>query len=196
MKKHKLYLKLEQFIGKEAMVMVWFVLQSVVFFVGLYSIIHLYIGITSPGGRVYSPFLSEYLDLAGAFRRFLLWGGSLFAKMLGYPATYSDYRMHIEGGSGVKMVYSCMGYGIMSVYSALMLAWPASRNRMMLHLLGGLIMIIALNMIRIGGLAVLYTEGHHALFRFIDHHDVFNIVVYTCILVYFYFYTRSKVSHS
>ncbi|MCC5927630.1 MAG: exosortase/archaeosortase family protein [Cyclobacteriaceae bacterium] len=194
MKKHKVYLKMEEYIGKETMVMVWFVLKSVVYFAGLYGIIHLYIGITSPGGRVYSPFLSEHLDLAGGFRRFLLWGGSLFARMLGYPATYSDYHMHITGGSSVKMVYSCMGYGIMSVYSALILAWPSAWKRKILHLTGGLIMIILLNVIRIGGLAVVYTEGHYGFFRFIDHHDIFNIVVYTCILIYFYFYTRGKVA--
>lgn len=144
-----------------------------------------YTGLTVPGGRFYHPFFLEYADFIGAFRRFLLWGGAQLASLIGYPSGYSDYTMFIHGQSGVRMVYSCMGFGLMSAYAALILAWPAPWRNRIISLSAGLVCIILLNMIRIGGLAVLYSNGQHGLFSFINHHDVFNIVV--IVIVFFFF---------
>lgn len=142
-------------------------------------------GLTVPGGKLYSPFLLEYADFTGAFRRFLLWGGAQFATLIGYPSGYTDFTMFVYGHSGVRMVYSCMGFGLMSACAALILAWPAPWKNRFVSLFIGLVTIILLNMIRIGGLAVLFSNGHHQLFNYISHHDLFNIIVVAIIFLFF-----------
>jgi len=134
-------------------------------------------GLTVPGGRFYSPFILEHLDFISPFRKFLLWGGARFASLIGYPSGYTDYNLFVYGGSRVRMVYSCLGFSLMSAYAALVLAWPAKWFYQVISLAIGWITIILLNMVRLGGLAVLYTTGNYGFFKYINHHDLFNIIV-------------------
>jgi hypothetical protein len=129
-----------------------------------------YTGITSPGGRLYSPILYEKADFIGEFRVFLLWGGAQFASFIGYPSGYTNYTLFIQGGSGVRMVYSCLGLSLMSAYVALVVAWPSP----WLH-----------NMIRLGGLTVLFSNGQYGYFKYINHHDLFNIIVLVVVFLMF-----------
>jgi exosortase/archaeosortase family protein len=149
-----------------------------------------YTGLTVPGGKFYNSFFAEHADFISAFRRFLLWGGAKFATFIGYPSGYTDYTMFIHGGTGVRMVYSCMGFGVMSAYAALILAWPAPWLNRLMSLLAGLSLIVLINMIRIGGLAVLYATRRNDVFGFINHHDVFNVVVVVIIFLFFTFHIR------
>ncbi len=167
------YARIVQFIGKTCIF--YFILNY--FFI-------VYTGFTIPGGTFYSPFLLEHADFVSPFRQFLLWGGAQFASLLGYPSGYTDYTMFVRGGSAVRMVYSCLGFNLMAAYAALVLAWPATWKYRAVSLVTGLVTIILLNMVRLGGLAVLYTNGHHSLFNYIDHHDLFNIIVIAIIFLF------------
>jgi exosortase/archaeosortase family protein len=124
------------------------------------------------------------------FRRFLLWGGAQFAAVMGYPSDYTDFTMTVRGGSGVRMVYSCMGFGLIAAFAALVLAWPARLKNKLISLGVGIAIIIILNMIRIGGLAVLFSNGYYEHFDFINHHDLFNVVVVVLIFLFFAWHVR------
>ncbi len=183
---------LKKLVGEKYAGMLWFVLKTIFLFFFFDLFFTAYTGITAEGGGLYSPFLANHLNFVSAFRRFLLWGGTIFAAVFGYQATSDEYNMVIVGGRGVKMVYSCMGFGLMSAFAALILAWPEHWKKKISSLAIGLIMIIFLNMVRIGGLAILFSEGKYGFFSYIDHHDLFNYIVYFFILLFFIWHTRSK----
>jgi exosortase/archaeosortase family protein len=114
----------------------------------------------------------------------LLWGGSLFVSLLGYTSYYTEFYLVVPGGASVQLVYSCLGIDLIAAYVALVLAWPAKQLKMVSVLLGTII-IIMLNMIRLGGLVVLYATKHDSLFQQINHHDLFNIIVLIVVLIMF-----------
>jgi len=162
-----------------------FVLLTLLFYFIFNYFFIAYTGLTISGGKFDSQFLAEHFDFISAFRKFLLWGGVQFASLLGYPSGYTDYTLYVRDGSAVRMVYSCLGFSLMSAYAALILAWPTKWLYRITSLIFGTIIIIALNMIRLGGLAVLYTTGHYGFFEYINHHDLFNIIVLVVVFLMF-----------
>jgi exosortase/archaeosortase family protein len=184
--------KIKKYLGPEQPYssILWFLGKTIVYFFVINYFFVVYTGITVPGGKFYFPALFEYADVIGVFRRFLLWGGAQFASLIGYPSGYSDFTMYVHGQSGVRMVYSCMGFGLIAAFSALILAWPARLVNKLTSLVLGIVLIILLNMIRIGGLAVLFSKGYYEHFDFINHHDLFNIVVVVLIFLFFMWHVR------
>ncbi len=144
-----------------------------------------YMGVLVPEGKVHSTWLSEHADFVSLFRRFLLWGGTRFSSLLGYPATHDDYMIYVEGVAGVRIIYTCLGFGLISAYTALLLGWPGRWQQRLISGAIGIVMIIVLNMMRLGGLAVLFVTGHYDLFDNVNHHDIFNgIVLFICFLLF------------
>ena len=174
---------------KVSPIVFWFLLKVIVLYLVLDNFFTLYTGLTIPGG-LYSSFLDNHLDFISSFRSFLLWGGVQFASLIGYPADYIGLILYVRGGASVQLVYSCLGFGLMSAYMALVLAWPARWVYRAVSLLVGVAIIIILNMIRLGGLAVLYTTGNYGFFKYINHHDLFNIVVLLVVLILFILYVN------
>jgi exosortase/archaeosortase family protein len=174
------------FQGRESRkVALLFLLKAVLFFVLLNYFFIGYTGMTIPGGRLYFPFLAEHADLVSLYRTFLLWGGAQFASLLGYPSYYFDYYLVVREGSGVQLVYSCLGLDLISAYTALVLAWPAKTLDKVIGSMVGIAAIILFNMVRLGGLVVLYTTENYGLFNFIDHHDLFNVIMLVVVFAMF-----------
>jgi exosortase/archaeosortase family protein len=164
----------------------FFVVKLIVLYLIFYGLSLALIGVSSPAGKLYIPFIAENLNLVEGYRMFLLHSSGLFARLFGYEtALLPPYTLAV-GNSGVTLVYSCMGYGLMSVWLALILAYPMDWKRKGLAVVGGLVLINLLNILRIGGLAMLYSEGNTELFNWIDHHTLFNSVVYIVLAIYFY----------
>jgi exosortase/archaeosortase family protein len=163
----------------------WFLFKTLLFYLIFNYFFLAFEGLTTMGGKLYSPFIFEHFDFIRLFRKFLLWGGAQFASLIGYPSGYNHYNLFVYGGSGVRMVYSCLGFSLMSAYAALILAWPAKWFYQVMSLVMGLVIIILLNIVRLGGLAVLYSTGHNGFFNIIDHHTLFNIIVLAVALLMF-----------
>ncbi len=80
-----------------------------------------YIGITAPGGY-YSPFLDQYLDYTSWLRKTLLHGGNVIARIIGLDTFVEEpYNLTIKGGRSVRMVHSCLGYGVLSFWASLVI---------------------------------------------------------------------------
>ncbi len=163
----------------------WFLLKTIFFYLVIKYFFLAYAGLTIEGGGLYSPFLAEHFDFISMFRRFLLWGGVQFASLIGYPSFHTDYFLLVRGGAGVQLVYSCLGLDLISAYVALVLAWPSKWIYKVVSSLLATATIILLNMVRLGGLAVLYTTGNYGFFEYINHHDLFNIIVLIVVFVMF-----------
>jgi len=156
----------------------WFVLRLIVLYVFFYGLSLALIGLTSPAGKFYFPFFAEKLNLVEGFRIFLLKASGIFSSLSGFETEVIPPYKLIVGNSGITLVYSCMGYGLMSLWLALVMAYPSRWSQKISPLVGGIILINLLNILRIGGLAMLYSKGKIELFNWIDHHTLFNTVVY------------------
>ena len=143
----------------------------------------------APDGHLYWGWLHQNFDIVKGFRRFLMILSQYLVSLLGYQSSTSEYLLTIEGKS-VRLVYSCLGFGLTSALWALILAYPGRVISKIVACVLGFVMILTLNVLRIGGLAVLHATDRWSLFYHIDHHDFFNLVVVLFALMFFSIYLR------
>lgn len=148
------------------------------------------IGLSTPD-NVYSPFVARYLNFVDPLRASLLLGAKAFLALLGYRSYLPDrFTLTMDNGSAVRMVYSCIGYGVMSFWGAFVLANAGTAQKKISWLFGGLAMLWVINVLRIGLLVLANSRGWAIPLGW-DHHTWFNIVAYGCIFMLIYFYDRS-----
>ncbi|HMO61652.1 MAG TPA: archaeosortase/exosortase family protein [Ferruginibacter sp.] len=149
----------------------------------LYFGTYLLIGISTPGGSLYSSFIDEYLNYVHGLRRMLLNGSRLILSVFGYEASIENmYDLRLKGGSRVHMVYSCLGIGLLSFWLAFIYANAIGFRKSLLWMTSGVFMICLLNIARVS-LLLLSNNYRWGLFRNVNHHTMFNIAVY--ILIFF-----------
>src|SRR5829696_8036784 len=110
-------------------------------FGGLFSLFYfgtlIIIGLSSKE-NIYSPFVENYLDFVTPLRRSLLSGSAILLRLFGYSPTFSDeYTLGLNGGLAVRMVYSCVGYGVLSFWGAFILANHGSITKKLTWLVSG-----------------------------------------------------------
>src|SRR5438128_1967844 len=86
-------------------------------FIGIFCLLYFgtlaVIGLSTPESY-YSPFVAHYLDYVSLLRSSLLHTTKTILAFFGFNTTYRDkYTLMGEYG-GVRMVYTCIGYGVMS----------------------------------------------------------------------------------
>ncbi|WP_026898968.1 exosortase Y [Daejeonella oryzae] len=166
-----------------------FVFLFTVFFVLFYYFNIFFMGITAPG-NYYSPFLDEHLNYIRALRTFLIWASALILKSLNYTIYTSEYTLHAYGIGGINVVYSCLGFGVMSFFTAFIIAWPGkSFQNKIIFLIGGIIGIQVLNIARFI-LITLFWRSSSLPFK-LDHHTLFNWVLYIILLGSIFIWTNT-----
>lgn len=148
------------------------------------------IGFSSPGNH-YSPFVAHYLNFIDPFRRFILSTSKSFLSFFGVETHFADdFTLTKTGGRGVRMVYSCIGYGVISFWIAFVFANTGSWQKKVVWMVGGCIALFTINVLRISLLLVAINKGWPIPFGW-DHHTWFNIVAYALIFAMIYFYDRA-----
>jgi exosortase/archaeosortase family protein len=155
-----------------------FVLKFLVLFGIFYGFNILFIAITAPGGW-YIAVLDEHLNYIKLWRKVCLSSTAYVLNQLDYPVTITDTTLQIKPDKGFKIVYSCLGYGIMSVFAAFILSFKKSTPLTWVVLLAGLTLIHGLNILRLT-LITLYWKRASVVMK-INHHDLFNLFVYLMI---------------
>lgn len=159
-------------------------------FIFLYYFNLFFIGITTKG-NLYSSFLDQHLNYIKGLRFILI---SLSAKILewmGYQIIVSEFTLHALNTGGINVVYSCLGFGVMSFFSAFIIAWPGKplKNKLLFIPLG-LIVIQTLNITRFILITLFWRKS---FFRgSIDHHTLFNTILYTILLILMLFWINNK----
>ena len=152
-----------------------------------------YIGITSPGNTYYS-FLDHYLNVFDWYRTYLLNGAHYLTDVVGCPSFISDkFHLRLVGGRSIQIVYSCLGVGLLSLWTAYIIAYPAKIKKKFAWLFLGLFLISFLNMVRLAALVIIVTKTK---WNFENHHTYFNVAVYICITIMIYFYTKEPKEDS
>jgi len=163
-----------------------FVIIFVVLFLLFYYFNIFFFGITSPGNH-YSAFIADHLNYISVLRHFLLMVSAWILNLLGFGAIYNEYDLLVAGHGTIQLVYSCLGLGVISFFAAFVLAYPKKLKSKWLFLLGGVIGIEYLNILRFVVLAIFWNKrGEHIL----DHHTIFNILIYLIIAITLYFWIK------
>jgi exosortase/archaeosortase family protein len=160
-----------------------------IFYFGTLAII----GLSTPENQ-YSPFVAHYLNFIDPLRASVLAGAKFFLSGIGYESTLVDrFTLALQDGNAVRMVYSCIGYGVMSFWSAFILANSGTPKRKIGWLLGGLLMLWIINVLRIG-LLLIASEKHWQVPFGWDHHTLFNVIAYSGIFLLIFLYDKSLKS--
>ena len=166
-----------------------FVLKFIAFFLAFYFFNLFFIGVTAPGGTVYSAFLDNYLNYVAWIRSSILHTANFIADDLGSGSYVLDQYTLKAGDASIHMVYTCIGLGIMSFWVAFVLAHKSSWKKKVLWSLGGVFAIWMINCWRIA-LLLMALDNNWEVERYVDQHTLFNITGYSLILLMIYLYSK------
>ncbi len=161
-------------------------------FLLLYGFNLLFIGITSPG-NYYSPWLDQHLNYIRSFRHLLLNISARILRSSGFTVYTDDITLLVKSRGGIRLVYSCLGFGVMSFFAAFVIAWPKRTQKKLLFLICGLLLIQVLNVLRFILIALYYKSYPKSI---IDHHDLFNIILYLILLGGIYWWVNLREVNS
>jgi len=163
-----------------------FVLVFIALFAAFYYFNILFFGVTLPGNH-YSAFLANYLNYIRGLRWCLLQSSVRVLGWFGFTAITNDFELLVPGHATIQLVYSCLGLGVMSFFTAFVLAYPVKLKSKIIFLVCGLLGIQVLNVARFVLLALFWSRTES---RVIDHHTIFNIIVYLLIAITLYFWVK------
>jgi exosortase/archaeosortase family protein len=160
-----------------------------VFLVCYYGVLFL-TGVAVPGG-IYSPTVEKYFNISTWLRSSLLLATKILLSIFGTETVrINDYVIRAVGGGGVRIVYACLGFGVMSFWFAYVVATISSLKKKLLWVSGGLLFLWVLNVLRISLVLIADNKGWHFPFGW-DHHTWFNIIAYLAIFAMIYFFEKS-----
>jgi exosortase/archaeosortase family protein len=163
-------------------------------FVGLFLAFYYFniafFAVISPGGY-YSSFLAGYLNYIQALRWILLQCTAFILNSFGFSTVTNSYELLVAGHGIIQLVYSCLGLGVISFFTAFVLAYPKPRKAKVIFLISGILAIECLNVIRFVLLSLFWTRQAGDI---IDHHTVFNIFIYIIISISLYFWVKADVA--
>lgn len=147
-------------------------------------------GLAIPGG-MYSSFVEKYLNLAAWLRTALIEGTKILVSFFNLKAVrMDDYVLRIPQANGIRIVYSCLGFGVMSFWTAYIIATAATKAKKILWLFSGLLLIWIINVVRISMVLIAGNKGWKFLLG-LDHHTWFNIIAYLAIFMMMYFFEKN-----
>lgn len=164
-----------------------FIISFIGIYLGLYFFNIIYIGITSKGG-IYIPFLDENINYIKWWRTFSIESSAKILRWMGHTVLTGSTQLKVVDRFGFTLIYSCLGYGIMSAFTAFCISFPSPFKYRWGFMVTGLVFIQLLNTIRFVFLS-LYWDKHNPLLP-IDHHDLFNIFIYMILIAICYFWIK------
>ena len=164
-----------------------FVIKFLSLFGLLYGFCIGYLGITSPSDH-YIAFFDTHLNFIAWLRYTLIEGSAAILNLLGYQTKTATYQMLVVGHNTIYVNYDCLGFGVMSFFTAFVLTYPGILKPKLYFWGIGLIVIQLINLARF---VILSLYWHRSTSVYLsDHHTIFNIVVYILLAISLYFYTR------
>jgi len=145
---------------------------------------------TNPGSPHFNAFLAQNFNYIRGLRWLLFVGTSTLLKWLGYSVVYNNYYLLVAGHSTIQVVYSCLGLGVLSFFAAFVIAYPKPIKSKLIVFFAGVFIIEFLNIIRFAAIALYGNKAN----QLIDHHTLFNIVIYILISGGLYFWIRPDIA--
>ena len=159
----------------------------IIFFYGTEALI----GITAPGG-LYVGFIDNYLNYINWLRSSLMHATAGVVSLFGYHAFLENaYVLRLTEGGAIKMVYSCIGYGVMSFWGAFIFANKLEFWKKMQWMAGGLLAIWIVNVARVALMVIAISHRWTSPFD-LNNHTLFNIAAYSVIFTMIFLFDRSQ----
>ena len=134
-------------------------------------------GVAVPGG-IYSPIVEKYFNIASWIRQGLMLCTQYLVSIFNVKSyRESEYILRAEGGSGIKLIYGCLGIGVYCFWIAYILASVTKLSNKIQWLFFGLLLLWTINVIRIS-LVLLATKNKWNFPFGFDHHTWFNFTSY------------------
>ena len=164
-----------------------FILLFILLFPAFYYFNIWFFSVTSPDAVHYNTFLATHLNYISWLRHILLGSSAWALNLLGFTALYDEYHLLVAGHGFLQLIYSCLGLGVMSFFAAFVLSYPAKLKSKIFFLISGLLGIQMLNIARFVLLALFWNKQNA---RIIDHHTIFNTIIYLVIFFTLYFWVK------
>lgn len=166
------------------------IFQFLVLYMLLIQGFYAYIGITSEGGKLFSPFLNKYANFPG----WLSIAIAQFSRILLQLSGYTVYQLNpanvtIQGARGVTIAWACLGAGAMSLWVAFIVAHKVNIRFKLKWIIAGLGLICLINTLRVA-LIALSNYYHWTYIRHFDAHSSFNMLTYAFIILLMYIFVR------
>ncbi len=159
----------------------------------LYGTNLFFIGLMIPGG-LYSEFFVAHTNYIGWITTGLLQVSNGMLHLIGYDSYVSEIKiLGIENGHRVIMQYQCVGLGLMSFWTAFVIAHKAGWKTKAAWVAGGLGAICLINSFRVAILLVALNDRWPGV-KTVDHHELFNYIAYALIATMMYLYYRRSES--
>ena len=163
-----------------------FALKFIVLFLIFYYFHIFFLGLTSPGNH-YNTFLALHLNYIQGIRGLLLSGSAQVLSWFGFDVIYNNIDLLVAGKGAIRLAYDCLGLGVISFFSAFVIAYPQKLSHKLLFLVVGILGIQLLNITRFVLLALFWNRKANQI---IDHHTIFNIILYILIMIGIYFWIK------
>jgi exosortase/archaeosortase family protein len=147
-----------------------------------------FFSITSPQSSNYNSFVADNFNYIRLLRHMLLLCTSFLLRCAGFNTVINEYEMLVAGRGGIRLVYSCLGLGLMSFFAAFVLAYPKFMREKVVFLIAGLFVIQLLNILRMAMVALFWDREAQQI---IDHHTIFNGIIYVIIAIGLYFWVTA-----
>lgn len=170
---------------------IFFIPKFILLFGIFYSFNIAFIGITNPDG-IYVHWLDTHLNYITFWRNMYISASSFVLEMLGYTVYRNELGLSVKDHSGFKMVYSCLGYGLISCVSAFTLVFPKPYKSKLIFLVIGISVINMLNTIRLILIALYYKTT--PLTPDTNHHSLYNWVIYSTLIIITYIWINTPYS--
>ncbi|ADB39508.1 exosortase/archaeosortase family protein [Spirosoma linguale] len=166
-----------------------YLVKLILVFTSLYYFNIFYWGLTDPQNQ-YSYFLDHYLNYISWFQQSILYMANLLTHLAGLP-TFVDLPQQIRTASGATVIISfdCLGFGVLSFWTAYIVAQTGTWKNKLAWCLTGIGIIWFVNCCRIA-LLLFALEKNWPESQYIDHHDLFNVAAYGIILTLMYFHNQ------
>ena len=168
-----------------------FSLTFIALFLAFYYFNIGFFSITSAQSANYNSFIADNFNYIRLLRHILLFCTSFFLGCLGFSNVTNEYELLIAGHGGIRLIYSCLGLGLMSFFTAFVIAYPKAFKKKAVFLIAGLFIIQLLNILRMAMVALFW--GRKAQ-HIIDHHIIFNSIIYVIIGIGLYFWVTADGS--
>jgi exosortase/archaeosortase family protein len=144
--------------------------------------------------------------------KFLMVGAQKVLALFGFVSTvffshefyhYGVFALQIEGGNAVFIGFSCLGIGLVWLYSSLIIAPSGPWKWKLVFVIAGILLIQLMNILRFSFLAWLLRDQSMIAFKTyridglltFNHHDIFNFVIYVVIFIIFIIWMEFLKKH-
>ncbi len=138
------------------------------------------IGLAAPG-KLYSPVVDQYLDYVSGIKNALMYGTKGILKLFGITTVIEpNFTIRFIHARGVIIARDCVGFGVYSFWIAYVAANKGNWQKKLAWITGGLLLLFAINTIRITLFLTAINKGWPMPLG-IDHHTWFTVFAYGAI---------------